>query len=46
MVGSSTIIMKNLLSLENILQIDGLKNNQLSISQLCDKDLKFEIPKK
>ena len=29
--------------IENVLYVDGLKHNLLSISQLCDKDFKIEF---
>ena len=38
-LGSGTIRLTKLLSIEKVLYVSGLKHNLLSISQLCDKGM-------
>ena len=36
MIGGGTVSLKPTMSINNVLLVDGLKHNLLSISQLCD----------
>ena len=40
LIGQGNICNSTLFFIENVLLVDGLKHNILSISQLCDKDFK------
>ena len=44
-LGVGSVGMTPNLSIENVLLVDGLKFNLLSISKLCDKDYKVEFEK-
>ena len=44
-LGISTVSMTSNLLIENVLLVDGLKHNLLSISQLCDKDYEVVFDK-
>ena len=42
-IGSGLLKVPGMLELENVLLVDGLKVNLLSISQLCDQDFFFKF---
>ena len=44
-LGKWTLLVKGLLKLKNVLHVEGLKANLLSISQLCDQKLNVKFTK-